>query len=318
MISIEALEEPDSNWNKRLLESNCGTIYHTKEYASYLDFIGRKPIFLKFVDKKGEITAQMILGEYSRFKNKRKSASNILKKLPGLKQTICSWTFGPVFFNSEFISDTCHALRNFLISQKYIVSGSEHPLSEGSISMIGDPFKINEWGTFLIDLSKGKEFLWNKMDKHSARKNVERSINREVYVKEIKRSELDLYQKIREETKPVSLTALEGSWDRLFKIGWTCFLAFKDEKPIGGVMISFFNGYLNEWGIARTKIDTEKNFYSHDLLKWKIIEWGISKKFRYFDLTGVNPNPRNDKERGILRYKKKWGGNLVKYFQIKT
>ena len=68
--------------------------------------------------------------------------------------------------------------------------------------------------------------------------------------------------------------------------------------------------------IARTTIDTEEKLYSQDLMKWKIIEWGIENKQKYFDLTGFNPNPISEKEKGILRYKKKWGGkkyNVLQY-----
>ena len=37
-----------------------------------------------------------------------------------------------------------------------------------------------------------------------------------------------------------------------------------------------------------------------------------------FDLSGVNPAPINSKEEGILRYKKKWGGNQVDLLTIRT
>lgn len=312
MISIEAIEEPDSNWNKRLLESNCGTIYHTKEYGSVIEFIGRKPHFVTFSNQKGEIVAQILLSLHSRFDKKGKLKS-FLQKIPLTKKEICNWTYGPIIFELDYASEISKKFFEFLISRGWKVSGSEHPLTPQNILEIQKPFKFQQWSTFLIDLSKSKDSLWQKMDKHSARKNIERSQKRGVYVKEIERDDLELYHKIREETKPVPLSILEGRWDRLREIGWTVFLAFQDEIPIGGIMISFFNGYINEWGIARTNRDIEAKLYSQDLLKWKIIEWGISKKFRYFDLTGANPKSKNEKEAGIFRYKKKWGGDLVKY-----
>jgi len=36
----------------------------------------------------------------------------------------------------------------------------------------------------------------------------------------------------------------------------------------------------------------------------------------YYDLTGVNPNPINQKENGILRYKKKWGGKMTSFNRL--
>ena len=87
-------------------------------------------------------------------------------------------------------------------------------------------------------------------------------------------------------------------------LGFTGFLAWKNGLPVGSIMVSFFNNYVNEWGVARSDLDRDEKLYSQDLIKWKIIEWGNNNKFRYFDLTGANPNPKNSKEEGIFRYKK--------------
>ena len=78
-------------------------------------------------------------------------------------------------------------------------------------------------------------------------------------------------------------------------------------------MVSFFNNYINEWGVARTPQDSDNRLYSQELLKWKIMEWGIENKFRYYDLTGVNPEPKDEKEAGIFKFKQKWGGELMLY-----
>jgi len=315
MITLEINKKSDNGWNERLLNSPLGTIYHTKEYASVQELLNRKPLFLKFINQKGDIIGQMLVTIYSRY-YKRKKLSSILNRIPLSKNTICYWTFGPVIFDFDFTTEICNELNKFLISNNSIVKGSDHPLSGQPLTHLRISFKVQEWATFLIDLSKNKQELWNNMNKHSARKNIERSEKRGVYVKELTKDNLYLYQEIRKENNPVTLEILESRWDSLKNIGWTGFLAFKDEIPIGGLMISYFNKYLNEWGIARTKKDTQEKFYSQDLLKWKIIEWGINKNFRYFDLTGVNPDPLDEKELGIFRYKEKWGGKLFKFNKI--
>ncbi len=81
-------------------------------------------------------------------------------------------------------------------------------------------------------------------------------------------------------------------------------------------MASSYNGYINEFGIARTKKDSEGKLYSQDLLKWHIIKWGKNNNLKYYDLTGVNPYPQNEKEKGIFRYKEKWGGKLITYNRV--
>ncbi len=314
MITYEIHEKPDREWNERLLQSPLGTIYHTKEYANVQEFLNRKPLFIKFINQKGEITAQMLVVLYSRYF--RRKLSYLLKKMPTSKDTFCYWTFGPIIFNYDYTMEICNEFNKFLVSKNYIIKGSDHPLSGQPLNHLKASFKVKEWATFLIDLSKNKDELWNNMNKHSARKNIERSEKRGVFVKELTKKDLHLYQQIRKESNPVTLEVLEGRWDRLKDIGWTGFLSFQDEIPIGGLMISYFNGYLNEWGVARTKKDTQGKFYAQDLLKWKIIEWGINHKFRFFDLTGVNPEPLDEKESGIFRYKEKWGGKLFKFNKI--
>ena len=321
MISVENTNEPDSNWNKRLIDSKLGTIYQTQEYGLYTNStLGWQTDYLKFVNQKGEIVGQLMLSIYSRF-TKKGNVGKILKKITGQKNKIYRWVYGPIIFDSIYNDEICKSIRDFLIPKNCRIIGYEHPLSGCTLSSIGNPFQIKQWGTFLINLSEKPEILWGKLDKHSARKNIERSQKRGVEIKEMNRSDLALYQEILSKTKKkvgstVYLPELEILWDTLHSIGLTGFLAYKDEIPVGGIIISSFNRYVNEWGIARSEKDTIEKLYSQDLLKWKIIEWGIDNKFRYYDLTGVNPDSTDEKEAGIFRYKEKWGGNFIKYTRI--
>jgi len=318
MISVEITDKPDSNWNKRLIDSKLGTIYQTQEYGLYTNSaLGWQTDYLKFVNQKGEIVGQLMLSVYSRF-TKKGNVGKILKKIPGQKKTICRWIYGPVVSDLNHNDEICKLIHDFLISKNYLVLGSEHPLSGGILNALGKPFRIKNWGTFLIDLSLGQDVLWKNLDKHSARKNIERSKKRGVYIKEMQRSDLISYHKMLQETKQkvdsnVNISDVEILWDNLYLIGLTGFLAFEDEIPIGGILVSSFNKYINEWGVARTEKDVINKLYSHDLLKWEIIEWGIKNKFHFYDLSGVSTESKNEKEMGIFRYKKKWGGTYVEY-----
>lgn len=293
-------------------------MYQTKEYASYVSTaLGWKPIFIKFVNERGTIIGQVVLSSFSRFKNRR-ILGKVMKKIPGPKKMVYRWVYGPVLFDLNAKEEICSAFCDYLISKKGRLMGQEHPLTSGILSCMQKPFQISKWSTFLIDLSKTQHVLWQKLDKNSARKNIERSQRRGVYIKEMTKSDLPDFHKLFKETKlkrgsDIDLLSLEILWEKLRPIGFTGFLAYQNENPIGGIMVTYFNRYVNEWGVARSDKDTVSKLYAQDLLKWKIIEWGISKKFRYYDLTGVNPDPGNRKESGIFRYKKKWGGTFVKY-----
>ena len=104
----------------------------------------------------------------------------------------------------------------------------------------------------------------------------------------------------------------------LSPIGYSGFLARKDRICLGGMFFSFFNKYMNEWGVARSKLDYEEKLYSQDLIKWKIIEWGIKNKMNWYDFSGFNPSPTSSKEKGIFQYKKKWGGEQFEQWIFKN
>ena len=100
-------------------------------------------------------------------------------------------------------------------------------------------------------------------------------------------------------------------------LGYTGFLARKEGKPIGGLLFSYFNKVIVEAGVARSKEDFSENLYSQDLIKWKIIQWGAENNMKYYDLAGYNPHPENEKEKGIKKYKAKWGGENRTYWIIR-
>jgi lipid II:glycine glycyltransferase (peptidoglycan interpeptide bridge formation enzyme) len=318
MITINVSNEPDEQWNKRLLSSQLGSIYHTCEYAQFVKHKGWSPKFLKFLDENDKIVGQLLVSTYSRF-NKKKIISKVLKFIPNTKKEFCRWLYGPVIFRHDVQDEINLALQKFVKEKNYFVKGSEHPLSQNHLSQIKNSFQITKWGTFLIDLSNAKAKLWQNLDKHSARKNVERSEKRGVFVKQII-NEKDLYEyyELLKETKnkvgwDIKFDEISFLWKTLQPVGFTGFLAKLGEKPVGGILVSYFNKHIFEWGIGRSEFDYSEKLYSQDLIKWKIIEWGKDNNCNYYDLSGINPNTRTEKESKIFRYKKKWGGKLVQY-----
>lgn len=321
MISIESSDKPDSNWNTRLLNSETGTIFQTKELACYhQQSLKWKPFFLKFINQNGKIVGQILVESRKRFEEKN-NKNQLLKKIPGTKKEILTWYYGPIIFDKNHSTEIITKFRDYLIKQKSKIIGFGHPLSSGILSDFGKPFRIESRATFLIDLSLEREKIWQNMEKHSTRKNIERSQKKGVYIKLITTNNLKDYYNLLRETKkkvgidlPFSDTNIQ--WKELSSVGFTGFLAYENQNPIGGLLISFFNNYINEWGVARSEIDHTEKLYAQDLIKWKIIRWGISNDLKYYDLSGVNPNSRDEKETGIFRYKKKWGGKLIQYNRV--
>jgi hypothetical protein len=322
MITVNFSENPDEKWNDRLLKTENGNIYQTIEFSQFVEkTTGKKPTFLKFFNESGEIIAQLLLTKHSSLSNQN-SIRKIIKNILGT-QEIYRWRYGPIIFNKNYVHEVYSEFQKFLLKQKFRIKGTEIPFNNTFNIKWNEPFISETWATFLIDLSKPKEIIWNNMEKHSVRKNIQRSQKRGVEVREMQSSDLPHYFKMLQETKQktgsfVTYEELTSLWKTLRSVGQTGFLAYKEKQPVGGLIISSFNGFINEWGVARSKFDFENKLYSQDYIKWKIIEWGIEKGCKFYDLSGVDPNPTSTKGQGILKYKMKFGGKLSPYDIIKS
>ncbi len=321
MISIQVEEKADPNWNKLLLRSTASSIYQTAEMGKHFENQGQKPLFLKFVDQRGEIIGLLLLTTYSRFDNKGKKGK-ILKKVPGIKKLVYDWTYGPIIFNEELFTEVYSTLGKFLLSNECRISGKTNPFQSVNPSVLSKNFQIIDWGTYFIDLSKTKEEIYKKINKHSGQKNIERSKNRGVQIQEITENSLIDYVNLKNKTmsnleKKIDISDALRYWRLLKPVGYSGYLAKKDGNVLGGLMFSTFNKLIIEGGVVRSVEDFKNKLYSQDLIKWKIIEWGVENNMKFYDLAGFNPHPQSKKEEGINRYKEKWGGEKRNYWLIK-
>ena len=320
MISIEVIEKPDSKWNERLLETGLGTIFQTEERWKLLTKF-TKPIILRFIDSKGSIVGQLLLDESQRFTSKN-TKSKILKNIPVLKKKIFTWTYGPIIFDQSSSSDIFSALNNYLISEKAVPNGWSNPIYPGNPKSMEKKFQVIDWGTYLIDLTKSTDELYQNIEKNSGRKNIERSEKRGVEIEQITEETLDDFFDLVLESRNFSVDeeyerrVLHLRWNIFKPLGFSGFLAKKANTVIGGLLFSHVNGHIIEAGVARSVKDSKENLYSQDLIKWKIIEWGSKNNMKFFNLAGFNPNPKSEKEKGIQKYKKKWGGDAFYFHRI--
>jgi len=327
MISIDVVEKPDSQWNERLLCSPYGTICQTKEYSYYIQArLKAKPLYLTFISKNDKLVAQLL--GFQTFQGKGKVTKSLgrgflyssLSKIQSILPKFLFWTFGPVIFDDSYNTEIYESLTIFLNSWKGRFRGILHPLNPLFELSCDFNFKQEKTGTFLIDLNQDIETIFKKTDKHSVQKNIKRSSERGVTVTRIESDDdilayynlLKLYRMEQNHTSYSKQDVIEG-FKMLKKVGCHGFLAWYKGEPIGGISFTSFNGYINESGIARSNKDKENNLYSQDLLRWNIIEWGVKNNFRYYDLSGVKPENQTQKEAGIFRNKKKWGGKLIEY-----
>ena len=321
-------EVDQAEWNSALEKSEYGTVYQTTYYAdSMRDTMNEQPIFIMAEDH-GRIVGQLLLFKTCRFHGRiydKPLGSFLIKFLMKIKP-LYHWFFGPVTLRNEegeeaynVILETVHKLAKD--EEINISSGYPHPLDDKNKYFEAMGFKSKEAKTFVIDLTKDIEQLWNGLEKHSARKNVERAIERGVTIETVE-DEDDFIEyfnvlnetRIRDQVKPYHYAYMYKGWKTLSqKNVMKCFIAKKEDRTLAGLLISTFNGYLNEWGAGQSSYAIENKLYANDILKWHIIKWGSEQGYRYYDLTGVNSAPQTPKEQGIYQFKAKWGGRLVIY-----
>ncbi|MFX1283448.1 MAG: lipid II:glycine glycyltransferase FemX [Promethearchaeota archaeon] len=165
----------------------------------------------------------------------------------------------------------------------------------------------------IIDLTKGKEALWNDMHKQR-RAGIRRSLRRGVSCKVVK-SESDikvLYDILKETYKYVKVPfADESLFIAIFqelvpKNFAKPFLLQLDDCPIAsfvplmyeGKIIEFYTGGLREYS----------RYHANELAVWKLLEWGSENNFNVFDFFGAGPP---DKNYGVRDFKLRFGGELV-------
>jgi len=323
-------EVNEAEWNQALEKSEFGTVYQTTYYAdSIREIMKEQPLFIS-VEDHGKTLGQLLLFKTCRFHGRvwHKPLGGLLVKFLMKTRPLYHWHFGPVTLCTEerenVYSKILDAVRSLAQDEgTNISSGYPHPLDDKIDCFNAIGFESKEAATFVVDLTKDVEQLWRGLEKHSARKNVERAGERGVTVETVEdEDEFHEYfnvlneTRIRDHVKPYRYTHGYKQWRMLSqKNMMKCFVAKNGNRTLAGLLISTFNGYLNESGAGQSTYAIENKLYANDMLKWHIIKWGHEQGYRHYDLTGVNPNPQTPKEQGIYRFKAKWGGRLVTYHE---
>jgi len=311
-------------WNENLRKSVYGTVYQTTHYANYArEELKWKPFYI--TAERGNEMGQLLLfvaPRIDRFLHRTRAPRAIYDVLTLVRPKV-RWIYGPVVMGGDdmYSATLENAVKIVKRRSGVVTRAVPHPLDDRKLQYDKFNFIPRNEGTFIVDLRKDLKELWSGLDKKSARKNVERATRRGVHVR-IAKDEDDLlgyYYALREthlrdHVEPPTFRDMKRLWENLKENGcMEFFVASWRKKVVAGLAVSTFNGYLNEWGAATSNEVAKERLYASELLRWKIIEWGHEKGFRCYDLSGVDPYAKDEKARGILRFKEKWGGKMVLY-----
>ncbi len=323
----------EKDWNVQLLKKKESTTYQNTNWSKvYQDSFNSIPIFIRVKNEKDEIVGHLL----AKIQQKEywSDANTILRFIGGTLQLrkMLTWDYGPIFYDvsnqNEILSKILTALDE--VAKNYNVTairGSSPPLINYGNEKIFQKFnyETKSWSTYIIDLTQNIDHLYQSLDKktrYDIRKAEQNDLEFEV-VKD--RSAFDVFQELkiqekkrRGEKKSRLPKFLDSHWKNLYKNGLeNLFLAKHKGEPLSAILCLNFNGNLIQHAVANSG---NTDLLGGSFLTWNTIKWSMKKKFLTFDMGGVNPFPKIEKERGIGFYKSKWGGektDFIIYLKIR-
>jgi hypothetical protein len=179
-------------------------------------------------------------------------------------------------------------------------------------------YQETSWLTRVIDITQDEEVLRRNL-KQAARKGIRRSIESGLTVKLCDSRDqffgtfCNAYYETAEMGDAKSIVARNDAFWRADRERSYRFFVVEDSgSNVHAVLGTYrYQGVVTEIMSGRTNFGKSSNLPAQDLLHWEAMLYHKRSGDRYFNLAGYSPNPANEKEAGIRRFKEKWGGREV-------
>ena len=328
-MRVELLHQVDGGWWNQLVGSSPhGTVFQTYNWREFQrQYMKYDVKYLVCLDERDTVRGLLSFNKgapghmhfFERFGGAFVIA--VMKRLA----PVFNWQEGPVLLGPEeewteildtLITEVVRIARINRIARFTMPLGTECHLPQHW----QEQFKTSPWATYRIDLDKPTDDLWHGF-KGSARKNVKRAQRDGIVVETVEGEEgRREYQSFRE-------ACMKRRGARCFSVDQDLiryrllngigaediYVAKYRGMNISSLVTLKFNGFLFELGAHQSEYGYENKLYGNDLIKWEIIQRAQSQGVHCYDLSGVSPDPQDDKEKGIDRFKKKWGGTYSEY-----
>lgn len=323
-ISVESLIDP-TNWDTHLAKNPTSSLYQSWYWAKiYEDVFDSKPFFLLAKNTSGKVIGQLLVFIHTKYFWIH--ANPIIKKLyPKFNLgSIISWNYGPIIHDKNNANEIN---RKFLKSLDKLAIENNVIMIKGSSSLefeimndvpfLENNFQVQDWGTYVIDLTQEKNIIYNNLDKktrYDIRKSEKFGLLFEIADKKDTLDEyIELKHKEREQSNQKTIRIPlynEKYWNYLFyNDRLKLFVARHNGKIVSGILAIEFFGHLIQHGVLNLRND----LLAGSFVTWNAIKWSIDNNYKTFDMGGFNPNPASEKEKNIDFFKSKWSGNEIHY-----
>ncbi|MGI0057392.1 MAG: hypothetical protein ACREAK_08485, partial [Nitrosarchaeum sp.] len=189
--NVEIYEEVDEDrWNTGLLQNKASTLYQSFNWIKlYQKNLGSKPFFISVKNSKDEIVGQLAAIIHSNALRNE----NIFAKKIGSKinlSSVLTWFYGPIIHTesnqNEILSEILSIIDKLAIENKVtLIRGASPPLEKqfSNLAFQNHNYDIKPWATYIIDLDKKIDDVYNKLDKktrHDIRKSESEELEFEV------------------------------------------------------------------------------------------------------------------------------------------
>ncbi len=330
--------KPPENWDQGLQEAQyeaglCQSSYWAR-VISEVDHA--QPYFINITDQKNKSLLSLLFFHkipWNRLKQRKEDwrlfANDQLGWLEWIDGPVCDIPDGKTRTNAlslllNFLNG--HALKNRfskIRSYGFSIASQLRTDQKTEVLFKKNGYESKRWATILVDLNRSENEIWMRLE-HVARKSVKKARSYETKIFQIHTFE-ELRTKFylpyvefkgKESQQNYSLPVAKTMWENDDRKYYRYFVAESPQgETLGTLGMYLFNGVATEIASSISlQALTQKNPVQ-DLLHWEMFIEAKKAGCQIFNLAGVNPNPTTEKEKGIRRFKDKWGGQYVEYLQ---
>ena len=325
-LEVDISDTVDENyWNKNLRKNTCSTIYQVPNYSIvYKQVFDSKPIFIT-VKKNSELAGQLAILIHTKYYWKD---ANVFSKTLGSKlnlNSILRWEYGPIIHESfdrqEILNELLLAIDRIAEENDvHMIRGTTYPLPHFDYNKAFERhgYSSTNWATYMTELGQDPNALYDKINKktrYDIRKSEKNDLELEIV------NNFSLFQEYFDlafssrvragEKRRNNPLFVEKFWENLYDKGYMkVFLARKGGELLGAIENLVFNKNVIQYGIVNSP---KTQLLGGTFLTWNAIKWSIENHYSTYDMGGINPAPKIEKEKSINFYKSKWGGKQLDY-----
>ena len=318
-VELKVAREEDAELWDRLVESSPhGTIFHTWKWLKIAEKHTNSKLFT-LVGYRGEVP----VGIFPLFYQKKAFLKMVFSPPPH----VAIIYLGPALVDYDKLRQSKKEI-NFVEFQRQVDEFIKEELKANYISIslpprLPDPrpfqwsgYEVEPAYGYVMDLSKGIEYIWQNKCDRKLRQDIERGIRRGISIEEGGKKELEviydlMIERYAEQDRVVTVPKeyLLDVYDA-FSENLRIFVGKYDGEIVTGIIDVCYKDKVASWiGNPRSRINISPS--PNDLLNWEAMKYACEHGFKYYETIGAAGDER------LHYYSSKFNPELLIRFSVK-